>query len=124
VADVDEALLANGIDYVRYNDDYRIFATSYTESYRHIAFLADILYRNHGLSLQPQKTGIFTEERFRERFLITPAEREINSLHDRFENINSRMRIANIQGVSYGSTYGWENSQKLLFYLIRKFRHG
>lgn len=87
LADVDEALLANGIEYVRYNDDYRIFATSYTESYRHIAFLADILYRNHGLALQPQKTGIYTEERFREKFLITPAEREINSLHDQFENI-------------------------------------
>jgi hypothetical protein len=93
LADVDEALLANGIDYVRYNDDYRIFATSYTESYRHIAFLADLLYRNHGLALQPQKTGIFTEERFRERFLISPAEREIISLHDQFENIISQLGL-------------------------------
>lgn len=87
LSDVDEALLANGIEYIRYNDDYRIFATDYTEAYRHIAFLADILYRNHGLSLQPQKTGIYTAERFRKRFLITPAEREINSLHERFEQL-------------------------------------
>jgi len=90
---VDEALLANGIEYLRYNDDYRIFATSYTESYRHIAFLADILYRNHGLSLQPQKTDIFTEERFREKFLVIPAEREINSLHNQFENIIDQLGV-------------------------------
>lgn len=93
LADVDEALLANGIEYVRYNDDYRIFAKSYTEAYRHIAFLADILYRNHGLALQPQKTGIYSEERFRKKFLISPAEREINSLHEKFENIIDELGI-------------------------------
>ncbi len=93
LADIDEALLANGIEYVRYNDDYRIFAKSYTEAYRHIAFLADVLYRNHGLALQPQKTDIFTEEKFRQRFLITPAEREINSLHERFENLIGELGI-------------------------------
>ena len=50
------ALLAKGITFIRYNDDYRMFASSHSEAYRHLAFLADVLYKNHGLTLQPQKT--------------------------------------------------------------------
>ena len=33
------------------------------------------------------------EEKFRQRFLITPAEREINSLHERFENLIGELGI-------------------------------
>jgi len=58
LADVDEALLANRVRFIRYNDDYRIFTQSYSEAYRHLAFLADVLSRNHGLTLQPQKTKL------------------------------------------------------------------
>ena len=60
LSDVDEALLASGIDFIRFNDDYRIFANSHATAYRHIAFLAETLFRNHGLSLQPQKTTILS----------------------------------------------------------------
>ncbi len=95
LSDVDEALLANGIDFVRYNDDYRLFASSYTEAYRYVAFLADILFRNHGLSLQPQKTSILPVDQFRLRFLTTPLDREINSLHDRFEELADDLGLSN-----------------------------
>jgi len=85
ISDVDEALLANGVKFIRYNDDYRIFATSYSQAYRQVAFLAEVLYRNHGLTLQPQKTVIVTKANFEKRFLPGPEERELDSLSDRFE---------------------------------------
>jgi reverse transcriptase-like protein len=65
LSDVDEALLASNIDFVRFNDDYRIFASSHAAAYRHIVFLAETLFRNHGLSLQPQKTTILEKDSFR-----------------------------------------------------------
>ena len=81
LADVDEALLAAGIDFVRFNDDYRIFGDTYERCYRAITFLAETLYRNHGLNLQPQKTEVLTSEQFNARFLVTPLDRELDSLH-------------------------------------------
>lgn len=77
--DVDEALLAADIDFIRYNDDYRIFASSHSEAYRHLAFLADVLYKNHGLTLQPQKTTVLTRPHFRKRYLTSPEQREVDS---------------------------------------------
>lgn len=87
LADVDEALLANGVDFIRFNDDYRIFAASEAEAYKHIAFLAEILFRNHGLSLQPQKTGIYPAGSFMKNFLSTPLDREMDSLHEKFQSL-------------------------------------
>ena len=64
LADVDEALLAAGVDFVRFNDDYRIFADTYERAYRAITFLAETLYRNHGLNLQPQKLRYLRQPSF------------------------------------------------------------
>lgn len=85
LADVDEALLAADVDFIRFNDDYRIFGDTYEQCYRAIAFLAETLYRNHGLNLQPQKTEVLTANQFSDRYLITPLDRELDSLHARFE---------------------------------------
>jgi len=87
ISDVDDALLANGINFIRYNDDYRIFAKNHGEAYRALAFLAEVLYRNHGLTLQPQKTHVLSSKDFRTRYLSTPEEREIDSLYDKFQQL-------------------------------------
>jgi hypothetical protein len=34
ISDIDEALLANGVRFVRFNDDYRLFCDSHTDAYR------------------------------------------------------------------------------------------
>lgn len=93
LADVDEALLACGVDFIRFNDDYRIFASTKAEAYKHIAFLAETLYRNHGLSLQPQKTAVFDRDAFTNKFLSTPLDRELDSLHDRFEQLAAELGL-------------------------------
>jgi Reverse transcriptase (RNA-dependent DNA polymerase) len=87
LCDVDDALLSYGINFIRYNDDYRIFTSNYAEAYRYIAFLAEVLYQNHGLTCQPQKTFILTKNEFRARFLATPEEREIDSLSEKFQQL-------------------------------------
>ena len=87
LSDVDEALLANGIDFIRYNDDYRIFSSNHTKAYQQLAFLAETLFKNHGLSLQPQKTATYSAMVFRSRFLATPLDREMDSLHDKFAGL-------------------------------------
>jgi Reverse transcriptase (RNA-dependent DNA polymerase) len=87
IADVDDALLANGIRFVRFNDDYRLFARSYAEAYRQVAFLADVLFTNHGLTLQPQKTTVVAAADFPRRFLQTLEEHELTSLQQRFATL-------------------------------------
>ena len=103
LADVDEALLAAGIDFVRFNDDYRIFGETYERCYRAITFLAETLYRNHGLNLQPQKTEVLTAEHFSARFLITPLDRELDSLHARFEALAAELGLSDwYEPIEYG----------------------
>lgn len=87
LVDVDEAMLAEGVNFVRYNDDYRIFARSHAEAYRRLAYLADVLYRNHGLTLQMQKTSVLTTEEFRRRFQVSPVDKELDSLYERFQGL-------------------------------------
>lgn len=95
ISDIDEALLANGVEFIRFNDDYRIFAHSTSEAYQHLAFLAETLFRNHGLSLQPQKTRIYSRSEFFDVFLSTPLDREMNSLRDRFEHLLRELGLGN-----------------------------
>ena len=95
LSDVDQALLANRIRFIRYNDDYRIFAQSYSEAYRHLAFLADVLFRNHGLTLQPRKTHILTKPIFISRFLSTPEDVELDSLRAGFDRLIDELGLTN-----------------------------
>lgn len=56
ITDVDETLLAHNINFIRYNDDYRIFCDSRTHAYKALSLLANTLFRNHGLTLNSRKT--------------------------------------------------------------------
>lgn len=91
--DVDEALLARNIDFIRYNDDYRIFAKDKSVAYQHLSYLAEILQKNHGLSLQQHKTHIFKESEFNRIFLTTPLDKELHSLHTKFSKLLEELNI-------------------------------
>ena len=67
--------------------EYAIFSSDRAQAYKQIALLAETLYRNHGLSLQPQKTSISNADDFISTFLTTPLDREIDSLHDKFSGL-------------------------------------
>lgn len=103
LADVDEALLAAGIDFIRFNDDYRIFGDTYARCYKAITFLAETLYRNHGLNLQPQKTEVLSANHFSGRYLVTPLDRELNLLHTRFEGLAAELGLNDwYEPIEYG----------------------
>lgn len=58
--DVDEALLSFKIDFIRYIDDSAIFGDSLEMVEWGIRQLGEIIYKNHGLTLQSAKTVIYS----------------------------------------------------------------
>lgn len=124
LADVDEALLANRVRFIRYNDDYRIFTQTYSEAYRHLAFLADVLYRNHGLTLQPQKTTIFEREIFIHRFFSTPEDVEFDSLRSGFNHLISELNLTDrYETINYGDLTEEQKELVDSLNLIQLFRN-
>jgi Reverse transcriptase (RNA-dependent DNA polymerase) len=94
ISDVDQALIAHGMTYIRYSDDYRIFCKSYSEAFRQLAILAQVLYDIHGLTLQPQKTSIYTVESFRRYFLSSPEDKELDELRERFATVLDELGLS------------------------------
>ena len=103
ISDIDSALLANEVQFIRFNDDYRIFTRNHAEAYRVLAFLADSLFRNHGLTLQQHKTKILTREEFKLKFLTIPPDRELSSLHDKFDSLVAELDLKDpYENIDYG----------------------
>lgn len=61
---VDRLLLAEGVIFCRFADDYRIFGRSREESYQQLILLSEKLFENEGLALQKSKTLIMSSEEF------------------------------------------------------------
>ena len=87
ITDVDRTLLSEGIVFVRYMDDYRMFAHTRNEAYQQLVTLSNVLSNNHGLTLQQEKTHILPADEFRKRYCGTEESREIGNLSDRFESL-------------------------------------
>ena len=85
ISDVDRMLLSEDMTFVRYMDDYRIFAKSPNEAYQQLAALANALFTNHGLTLQQEKTRILPSAAFRARYCGTEEAREVANLADKFD---------------------------------------
>lgn len=67
--DIDSALKARGVDFVRFVDDFVIFGKSYESVEASLHFLGEKLFLNHGLTLQTAKTDVFPTKEFRKKFL-------------------------------------------------------
>ncbi len=72
--DVDAFLHSNGIDFVRWVDDYSIFCKSEYEAQSTLFSLGEWLYDQHGLTLQSAKTKILPTQRFHDEILVKPEE--------------------------------------------------
>ena len=83
LSDVDDALLSENARYVRFNDDFRIFCVDRREAYERLAFLAKVLFTNHGLTLQQHKTRIMSVSDFANGYLKSPAHKELASLSEK-----------------------------------------
>ena len=76
--DVDSTLLSFGIDFIRYVDDYIIFANRAQDAEYGIRALGETLFRNHGLTLQTAKTKISSAADYVEQNLTIHGEKEAN----------------------------------------------
>ncbi|MFN3239847.1 MAG: RNA-directed DNA polymerase [Pseudomonadales bacterium] len=61
---VDRLLRADGVNFIRFVDDFRIFAESEEQAYRALVTLSDFLQRNEGLTLNRSKTRILSTREF------------------------------------------------------------
>ena len=85
ITNVDKLLISEGVLFIRYVDDYRIFANSPLHAYKQLALLANALLNVHGLTLQKQKTIIVSSLDFREKFCRISEADEITNLSNRFK---------------------------------------
>lgn len=72
--DVDAHLHSNGVDFVRWVDDYNIFSRTEYLAQSTVFDLAEWLFSNHGLTLQSAKTKILPVERYATEVVSTPEE--------------------------------------------------
>jgi hypothetical protein len=61
----DRLLMAEGLQFCRFADDYHIFANSVADAYRGLTALSENLYRDEGLALQKSKTRLLTTKDFK-----------------------------------------------------------
>ena len=80
-------------------DDYRLFANSQTEAYKHLAILANALFKNPGLTLQQEKTRIITTEDFLQNFSISVESQELKNLSEKFSEL--------IRSFEHNDPYGY-----------------
>ncbi len=92
--DVDEALLSEQVDFCRYVDDYRIFCKTKKEAYEQLALLANLLFDNHGLTLQQHKTKIISVDKFRLEYLQSQDSIEVDNWDRLFSEIHSEIGIS------------------------------
>jgi hypothetical protein len=74
--DVDSALLSFEIDFVRFTDDYVIFAETPEDAEYGIRMLGETLFTNHGLTLQTAKTKVLKGRHYVDQHLTTHANKE------------------------------------------------
>jgi hypothetical protein len=67
LADSDNALADEQIEFTRFVDDYRIFVKPGQAPYSILAYLADQLAASEGLSLNAQKTKLYSIDKFKEQ---------------------------------------------------------
>ena len=95
IHDVDEALRGEGLTFARYVDDFRIFCKTRRDAYKALATLAEVLWKNHGLTIAEQKTKILPVEIFTQQFLRTERGAELAHLSESFADIIDALGLDN-----------------------------
>ena len=104
IDDVDKILRSERVTFVRFMDDYRLFATSAGDAYRKLTSLAEALFKNHGLTLQQEKTYVVTIEEYALANAGTEWSMELDSLSYKFEAFLASIGIDDPYGrVDYDS---------------------
>ncbi len=100
--DVDSTLISFGVDFVRFTDDYVVFADAPEEAEYGIRVLGETLFKNHGLTLQTAKTRILKGSEYVEHHLTAHDEKE-----------EARRKLMDIVG-SYDQSLSYEDMDESL----------
>ncbi|MHC5739397.1 RNA-directed DNA polymerase [Nostoc sp.] len=93
--DVDQWIQQRGFEYVRYVDDFRIFANSKLDLETLLQDLVGYLYTNHRLTLASEKTFILPTETLVEQYLDSPESKERDIIHANIaQSIASQTSVA------------------------------
>lgn len=76
--DVDSTLTSFGIDFMRFVDDFVIFAETPRLVEYGLRVLGETLIQHHGLTLQPAKTKVLSASEYLAHYLTVHSEKEIN----------------------------------------------
>ena len=87
LGDIDSYLEQSPVTFVRYADDFRIFSNSRTELFGLLERLTKLLYANHGLAWQSEKTSVSNTADFIRRHLDDPAHEFSERLDDRLADL-------------------------------------
>lgn len=93
ISDVDRLLLSDGVDFVRFVDDYRIFCRTERDAYDALAKLANALFDAHGLTLQQHKTAIFSKDEYLRALAPDEEDLERTRLSEEFDRIVEEMGL-------------------------------
>jgi hypothetical protein len=91
INDIDRSLSSEGFTFCRYSDDFRIFVPDERPGREALAFLAETLFRHHGLTLQESKTEIVDSSVFVDRFDQTEEDAERASIRERFSVLREQL---------------------------------
>lgn len=81
------------IKFIRYVDDFVIFAKSESDAYVSLSLLAQALFDRRNLKLNEQKTKILSIESYQEQYLSTPDEIENNQILTSFSSLLEELGI-------------------------------
>ncbi|MGK9338736.1 RNA-directed DNA polymerase [Sinorhizobium meliloti] len=109
--DIDRALAAEGYEFTRYVDDFRIFIRAGQDPYNALAFLADGLWAGEGLSLASSKTRVIPFEHYRQNLELfsgedtaqaeaSAAERLLYAIYESEDSTEPLAQLANIDLVA------------------------
>ncbi|HVJ33779.1 MAG TPA: RNA-directed DNA polymerase [Terriglobia bacterium] len=87
--DVDSYLISEGLDFIRWVDDYYFFTRTEQQAQEILISLAQRLYDRQGLTLSALKTKIQTKDIFRRRFVPDPN-RDVDARLQRVSEFSSR----------------------------------
>lgn len=74
--DVDSTLMSYDIDFIRFTDDFVIFANTPENAEYGLRILGETLFLNHGLTMQTAKTKVLAASEYLETYLTAHTEKE------------------------------------------------
>ena len=101
INDVDQSLAAEGIVFCRYSDDFRLFVDTERKARESLAFLATVLFKNHGMTIQESKTRILPTSDFIRVFRPSDQDQVHDHMSSWFDYLVSFLGVDTYEPIEY-----------------------